>query len=226
MKKQFMVFVISLLLTVLPAFPCFAGQWQQDEIGWRYQEDDGSYVVNRWQWIDGNGDGVCESYCFDESGYAYINTVTPDGYQVNEAGAWVENGTVQTQRGSSEITASYPSDSSAHSLVGKWEEKSYGNTSYGSYGAPYLYQMLEISKQDNGTLKVLGWAREKESDEWSRYRYLDKVLSPVGDGVYMGPDQSGYNLTEDMYFYAEGDNLVTWYTNQYTTIYALYERLR
>ena len=110
--------------------------------------------------------------------------------------------------------------------MGKWEEKSYGNTSYGSYGAPYLYQMLEISKQDNGTLKVLGWAREKESDEWSRYRYFDKVLSPVGDGVYMGPDQSGYNLTEDMYFYAEGDNLVTWYTNQYTTIYALYERLR
>lgn len=35
----------------------------------------------------GSGDGTAESYCFDDWGYLYVNTVTPDGYQVNELGA-------------------------------------------------------------------------------------------------------------------------------------------
>lgn len=34
----------------------------------------------------GSGDGTAESYCFDDWGYLYVNTVTPDGYQVNELG--------------------------------------------------------------------------------------------------------------------------------------------
>ena len=39
--------------------------------------------TNSWQWIDGNGDGVSESYYFDGNGYMLFNTTTPDGYTVN-----------------------------------------------------------------------------------------------------------------------------------------------
>ena len=31
----------------------------------------------------GSGDETAESYCFDDWGYLYVNTVTPDGYQVD-----------------------------------------------------------------------------------------------------------------------------------------------
>lgn len=75
----------------------YAGQWLSDANGWWWQNDDGSYPANTWQWIDGNQDGVAESYYFNESGYCLLNTITPDGYRVNESGAWIENGAVQTR---------------------------------------------------------------------------------------------------------------------------------
>ena len=61
----------------------------------------------------GSGDGTAESYCFDDWGYLYVNTVTPDGYQVNELGAWVQDGEVHD----------------------------YGNH-LGSYGMPRLHRLV------------------------------------------------------------------------------------
>jgi len=54
-------------------------------------------VASTWQWIDGNNDGIAECYYFDRAGYMLANTSTPDGYQVNASGAWVQNGAVQTK---------------------------------------------------------------------------------------------------------------------------------
>lgn len=36
-------------------------------------------------------------YCFSPDGKMYRSTITPDGYEINENGAWVVNGVVQTQ---------------------------------------------------------------------------------------------------------------------------------
>ena len=76
-----------------------AAGWQQNATGWWYgtNADNTTWYVNCWQWIDGNGDGVAESYCFDANGYLYTNTTTPDGYTVNADGAWTVNGVVQTK---------------------------------------------------------------------------------------------------------------------------------
>lgn len=92
----------------------YAGQWKQDTTGSWWQEDNGSYPVNTWSWIDGNQDGVSECYYFDGSGYRLTNTVTPDGYQVNGDGAWVVNGVVQTQ--GQQGATSYK-----EKVVGTWE---------------------------------------------------------------------------------------------------------
>lgn len=54
-------------------------------------------LAGSWHWIDVNGDGVQECYYFTDDGNFLKNTVTPDGYQVNAAGQWTENGVVQTQ---------------------------------------------------------------------------------------------------------------------------------
>ena len=45
-------------------FNVLAGTWKQDDIGWWYCEDNGTYPVNTWKWIDGNHDGIAE--CFGE----------------------------------------------------------------------------------------------------------------------------------------------------------------
>ena len=71
--------------------------WQLDNIGWWWRNADGTYPVSTWQWIDGNHDGISESYCFNDQGYLYQNTTTPDGYTVNADGAWTVNGVIQTQ---------------------------------------------------------------------------------------------------------------------------------
>ena len=76
-------------LSVISATTVLAGQWKQDSIGWWWREDDGSYPINCWKWIDGNNDHVSECYYFDSTGYMLANTVTPDGYTVNADGAWI-----------------------------------------------------------------------------------------------------------------------------------------
>ena len=98
MRKGFIkVLTVTVLLSMLASSTVFAGEWKSDNNGWWYQNDDGSYPANTWQWIDGNKDGVSESYYFNENGYMLANTVTPDNYTVNADGAWTVNGVVQTQ---------------------------------------------------------------------------------------------------------------------------------
>ena len=87
---------LATLLSTFYPLTSFAGEWKSDNNGWWYQNDDGSYPKNTWQWIDGNKDGVSESYYFNENGYLLTNT-TKDGCTVNGDGAWTVNGVVQTQ---------------------------------------------------------------------------------------------------------------------------------
>ena len=94
--KKAKLLIATLCMSATMAMTSFAGQWQQDSIGWWYQNDDGSYPVNTWQWIDGNGDGLAESYYFDSNGYCLMNTTAPDGSAVDSSGAWIINGVVQT----------------------------------------------------------------------------------------------------------------------------------
>ena len=97
MRKRLVVLGASVLMAFAMAGMAYGAEWKEDVAGWWYQNDDGSYLVNEWKWVDGNGDGTAESYCFDEQRYLYVNTVTPDGYQVNESGAWVQDGAAQAK---------------------------------------------------------------------------------------------------------------------------------
>ena len=86
------------LLSLLLAVPAFAAAWKQEQSGWWYAREDGSYPVSTWEWIDGNGDGIEECYYFDENGWLLTAAVTPDGFEVNGDGAWVRDGKVQTRK--------------------------------------------------------------------------------------------------------------------------------
>lgn len=95
--RKIVVGILAAVLTLGFSFTALAGQWRQNPIGWWYDNGNGTYPANQWQWIDGNGDGIAECYYFDHSGYCMVYAVTPDGYQVNADGAWVVSGQVQTR---------------------------------------------------------------------------------------------------------------------------------
>lgn len=106
MKKAVKLFVAVMMIFSMFSLTTFAAGWttgqEENSSRWWYDLGDGSYYAGNqsgpsWQWLDGNQDGVAECYAFDAEGWMYANTTTPDGYQVNVDGAWVINGTVQTQ---------------------------------------------------------------------------------------------------------------------------------
>lgn len=120
MFKQATMLAMAMAMTIGAATTAMAAEWKQDAKGWWWQNDDGSYPVSQWQWLDGNGDGIAESYCFDASGYMYANTTTPDGYQVNADGQWLANGAVQTKA----VQASAPANNAQN---GTYSTSEYDN---------------------------------------------------------------------------------------------------
>lgn len=206
MKKKLALIGLTSLLAVSSAMTVFAGQWKQDSIGWWWQEDDGSYPTNCWKWLDGNNDNIAECYYFDSVGYMLANTTTPDGYTVNENGAWTIEGTVQIRQLQNSETAELQEETSKlsklDSILSAYTES---DESYQAYvDAVYLL---------SSTCDELGVSTEVRS-EYSeklfaiRHRYLSSE-------IYKGHSVarwlvSGYTVEEakkhidDIIAYAEG----------------------
>lgn len=100
MKKRSLLAVI-LTMSLSGAFTSFAGQWEQNSLGWWYQEDSGNYPVNQWKelnskWYYFNQDGYMISnawvgnYYLGSDGAMLTNTITPDGYRVGADGTWIQ----------------------------------------------------------------------------------------------------------------------------------------
>ncbi len=94
MRKDILTTTLTGILTISMGMTALAG-WEQEGTNWKYN-DNGTYAANGWKWIDGNNDGIAESYYFDSNGILAKNT-TVEGYTVNADGAWVVEGKVQTQ---------------------------------------------------------------------------------------------------------------------------------
>ena len=82
-NKMFISALLTGTLAISFSITAFAGQWMKDDVGYWWQEDDGSYPVDTFEWIDADGDKVAEGYYFNENGYVYDTTITGNG-----AGAW------------------------------------------------------------------------------------------------------------------------------------------
>lgn len=97
LKTIFLIFILSLI----SAIPAFALGWSRgiSRNAWWYDLGNGNYHKASWQWLDGNNDGISECYRFDNYGWMAENTITPDGYTVNQSGAWTVNNVVQTRSG-------------------------------------------------------------------------------------------------------------------------------
>ena len=98
--KKMKIAVAMMALSLLSSIPAMAN-WNKgagaNSNRWWYENEDHSYAHSGWFWLDGKNDGVAECYYFDQEGWALLSTTTPDGYTVDENGAWVVDGVVQTK---------------------------------------------------------------------------------------------------------------------------------
>ena len=50
MKRAVKMMLAAAAFSVLLSSAVYAGEWKQDNGGWRWQEDDGSYARDGWRW--------------------------------------------------------------------------------------------------------------------------------------------------------------------------------
>jgi len=99
---------MSATIAICSTIVSFAGEWKQDNVGWYYQNDDGSYVKNDWLTLsdtekyhfDSNGymqtglievDGI-KHYFYDDGRMTY-NWDTPEGYRIDSDGKVIDENT-------------------------------------------------------------------------------------------------------------------------------------
>lgn len=90
--KRVVVLAVTMMLLGSEAISVYAGTWDKvEKNGWKYKNDDGSYITSGWKWVD----GMC--YYFDNNGMLLQSGSTPDGYEVGTHGEWRSNGVTQVQ---------------------------------------------------------------------------------------------------------------------------------
>lgn len=74
----------------------------QNGISNSWYGDDKTCYKSKWHWLmvspNDEKDGLKYAYCFNEYGYLYTNTITPDGYMVNELGQLMIDGKAMTRK--------------------------------------------------------------------------------------------------------------------------------
>ena len=95
MRKAFKILAVTtLVLTLALPFTAYASQWIQDSTGWKVQSDDGTYLTNAWYQSPESG----LYYYLGADGYMMINATTPDGFQVDNNGVWIQPQPTQPQQ--------------------------------------------------------------------------------------------------------------------------------
>lgn len=93
--KKLLVIIFILLLSDI----CFAKSkgakittgFINDNYGISFYYDEDDYYNDGWHLIDDNGNGIYEYYYFSLSGHMLKDTITPNGYKLNENGKLIIN---------------------------------------------------------------------------------------------------------------------------------------
>lgn len=110
----------------IPNYGQITEGWQQNSIGWWYQNADGTYLINGWMnidnvyyYFDNNGymaaNAWIGNYYVGSNGAMLTNTTTPDGYQVDATGKWISQTSQNTQQQENSATVYWtPNGKSYH----------------------------------------------------------------------------------------------------------------
>lgn len=200
-NRRILSVVLTTAMVLSTGITAIAGTWRtgadSNQSRWWYDNEDGSYAVNGWHWIDGNQDGIAECYYFDNNGWMYVSGETPDGYTVNENGAWVANGVVEVKSVSSSI-ASTESTESTDSRIGAYHPVKHidvgGNTYATAEGlADWGMVGINIIEATDDSVTILSFGADK-AYVYTRSGDFYKNDGDPGDGdwtVYLRFESDG-----------------------------------
>ena len=174
--KLHKIVALALGMSMIFSSLAYAGTWEPIGTDWKYKNDDGSYLSNGWNWIDG------KCYYFYSDGLMAKDTIV-DGYQVNADGAWVVNGAVQTQTttptNNTGATANHNANyDPAHPLAGKIDEWNL-RLPYNVIGPGYIcssnvqamltgqmdqYYAAPVGESVNPTTGTIGYVSQEDYD--------------------------------------------------------------
>lgn len=189
--------------------------WEQNGENWYYRDDDGRLRASGWHWIDGNNDGIAESYYFDENGLMAKSCLIGE-YEVNADGAWIVNGQVQTRSTGGTMssgTASYVDlimNAAERSGVSPYvlaamiiqEQGKSGNSplisgSYGSYAGYYNFYNINAYAHNGMTAVESGLKYASESGNGNRpWNTIEKAV--VGGALAYGENYT--NNGQDTFY--------------------------
>jgi len=208
------VMTMAAAMSLAMAGTAMAG-WQPDGARWRWQQADGSYAANSWQWLDGNQDGIAECYYFDADGYMLADTVVEGQYLVNADGAWVVNGVVQTQVAAQNTAGAAAGNEAANAAANAaaGNEAAQGAFAAGvdvsgidrSIGNGFIRQewIDAMGRNENELRLLLGEPQEiRQSDSWEK--------------EYLYAREDGYRVT--LYFRGGVVRRITGWLESLTTI--------
>lgn len=184
--------IISILVAMsMFTMTSYAGQWQHDEIGWRYQNDDGTYKTGWHQDVDGKW-----YYLDNQTTYMLVNTVTPDGYSVSADGVWENEGTEtvdETENYDNKIEfdlTTYSNPGGLHEFGYSIPVKAYYNNEYDNvYTGKIKVKKIELSKDGIPFIAFSG-------DEKDVYVLNAKCRYVFEDGTYIDKDREICTFSE------------------------------
>lgn len=148
--KKIKSLIVALTISALATFPAFAGQWEQDQNGFRYKNDDGTYKTGWHQDADGKW-----YYLDNTTNYMLTNTITPDGYFVNENGVWIEGGEARAMEN---VEKTYDNKAELYITAYSGGPGSGGPGGAGKIDSPIfatVYYDNEYTGEDEQTIKVV-----------------------------------------------------------------------
>lgn len=99
MKKKLALLLAVCIATIAMASTAFAAGWEgNDALGWKWKNDDGTYIANQWSWLDSDGDNKFECYYFGNDGKCVLDATVSE-YKVNKLGQWIVDNIVQIKTG-------------------------------------------------------------------------------------------------------------------------------
>lgn len=160
LKKRAALLILTASISALGTITVQAeNYWWVNELReWGYTVG-GENLRDGWYWIDGNRDGTAECYYFQLYNIL-IDTVTPDGYQVDGEGAWTVDEVVQTRR-TDETVGAYKS-SYAYDFGTKVNpDTPMGRIPLAENGRAYIKSV--------GRSEQRGWVQD-ENQKWRYFR--------------------------------------------------------
>jgi len=181
----FLITTISCMLHI----SAFAGNWEKSGDNWKYKSDDGTYIVNSWHqdpdhtWYYFGDDGymwhdrwIDEKYYLSSTGGMLVDTITPDGYQVDKDGVRKSDETISNTNGYTNVFKD---------RVVEYEHFYYGG---GDLYCDYeIYYNDQVSSTNGTVYQIDGITFDKDNNPYVMYHLVSgnekltiKILDPDG----------------------------------------------